>query len=139
MVVAVPWPCEWVPIAAVTRPSSLHPHQRAFGGHWREHAGRGRLDIGADAKAEIAALLARRRLLGAERGDIELAQQLLHAFGGGDVGQLEAHGRGVRLVGPGDEVPPPQLDRIHAHLPRGHVDQHFARERFHRPGAAIGG
>ena len=101
----------------------------------RETAG---LDVGGETDAEIAALLAGLLLLLAEGAVIEALQRLVQRRLVVPAVIEQGDGRLVRELVLGDEVLPPQVQRIHRQLLRGEVDHPLHQVARLRPtGAAV--
>ena len=98
-----------------------------------------RLDVVRDAHAEVTAARARLGLLGTEGVVVEHLERLLERLERRDAVVGHAVGVGVRQLVAAEQVPPPQLDGVHAHLPGGDVEQHLAGERLELPRSAVGG
>ena len=98
----------------------------------------GHLDEGRKADAAMDALRARGRLIGPQRLVVHHLQDLV---GRGDVRQLLEldAGGGLRRMGiVGDQVLLAHLDRVHADLRRGEIDQAFGhRDRDRMPDRAV--
>ena len=101
--------------------------------------GAGRLDVGGEAEADVAALRQRVGLFLAEAFVVEDLHGLLEGVGRGDVVVRHAVGVDVRHLVAAQDVAAAQLDGIDADLARCDVEKDFAREGFVLPGAAVGG
>ena len=99
--------------------------------------GVGRLDVGREAEADVAALLQRVGLLLAEALVVEDLHGLLEGLDRRDVVVRHAVGVEVRQLVAAQQVAAAQLDRIDAHLARRDVEQHLAGERLELPRPAV--
>ena len=118
-------------------PGGIDPDMGEFGREMAEAHG-GRLQRDGKANAEITPGLACFGLLGTEGGQVDLLQHGLETFARGDTIHHRAGDHGEGQIGGGDEVAAAQLLHRNADLPGGELHHRLARQRFHRPGAAIG-